>query len=156
MKYYFDDVKNQEKLKTILDSWEGTPFKHRTCVKQKGVDCINFVAVVFVELGVFKMPKIPSYPPDWHLHQTRGLLLEKIIQETSAQGLHFDKVGFEHPLNGDLMTFFYGKSASHAAIYFDGYIYQAVVGVGVVKVFFRDPMWYDKRITNFRLRSLKV
>ena len=155
MDYYFEDKKNQKRLREILISWENTPFKHHTGVKNLGVDCIHLVACVYSELGILKMPKIPEYPNDWHLHQTRELLLEKIVELTSAQGLRFDQVSFEPPLNGDLMTFFYGKAASHAAIYFDGYIYQAVTGVGVVKVFFRDPMWYNRKVTNFRLRSLE-
>ena len=154
MQYYFKETKRQEKLEKELLSWLKTPFKHRTCVKQKGADCVNFVAGVLSELGICKMPKIPEYPPDWNLHITRDLLIDGIKTLPLATGLYFDEIDFKNPMIGDLMVFFYGKSASHAAIYFNGYIYQAVTGVGVVKSRYKDPKWFNKKITNFRLMEV--
>ena len=150
MKYYFEDVKEQERLKVILESWldPPTPFRHHCGIKGLGTDCIHFVARVYEEVGVLKWRKglVEEYPRDWHLHNTRERLSEAIEQE-----LNIKKIELSQLMNGDIVLSHYGKAASHAAIFFDGYIYQAIDRIGVRKIriedrFFGGQMKYAYRI----------
>jgi cell wall-associated NlpC family hydrolase len=152
---YFDDPEKQRDLKIICEEWIGTPYRHHVGVKGHGADCIHFVARVFEEMGILKWRKniVPDYPRDWHLHNTRELLLERLIAE--MPGVSFILAGGEPeilrrlgatlspdphvPMNGDILLSHYGRAASHAAIYFEGHVYQAVEKIGVCKTHFSDP-----------------
>ncbi len=129
--YYFEDDQNKKNLEAILNSWCGTPWKHHTGVKGMGVDCIHFVARVFEELGLVKWRKdfIPDYPKDWHLHQTRELLIERLEQEAN-----FEKIPIAGIKDGDIILSHYGRAAAHAGIYFGGYVYQSIVDIGVERI----------------------
>jgi len=148
--YYFDDIKKQKKLKIILESWVGTPFKHKTAVKGKGCDCIHFVGSVFQEIGLFKfnLKTVPDYPPDWHLHNTRELLSEGI-----AERLSVERVDLNNLINGDIILSHYGKASSHAGIYFDGYVYQALTSIGVRKISFKDTKYRKQMRFCFRIKT---
>jgi len=150
MKYLFESIESQVRLKAILDSWldPPTPYRHRCGVKGLGCDCIHFVAKTLVELGILKWKKdlIPDYARDWHMHDTRELLKEHI--ERRLYGQWIPLLNFE---NGDILLFHFGKAASHAGIYFDGYVYQAIDDIGVKKIsaddhFFRKHMKFNYRI----------
>jgi len=149
MNFYFDNIENQIKLKEILDSWKGTQFKHRCNVKQGGVDCLNFVAKVFEELGIIKWRKdlIPEYLPDWHMHDTREQLLEGLMKELNIIPINLNAT----PMNGDILTFFIGKAAAHVAIYFDRYLYQAIARYGVTKISANDQKWKNRLTHIFRI-----
>jgi len=147
---YFDDVEKQAELKRILDEWIGTPFRHHCGVKGKGCDCIHFVAGVFMEMGLVNVTKkdIPDYPRDWHLHNTREALMEAVIKHANVI-----EVELTSPMNGDIILSHYGQASSHAAIYFDGYIYQSVDGIGVCKIKFNDPVFAKQMKYNFRIQA---
>ena len=150
MNYYFEDLEKQGQLKIILDEWLDTPFRHKAGVKGVGADCIHFVARVFEEMGIVKWRKdlIPDYPYDWHLHNTRELLAEGIDRV-----LNVEKLDKEAPkMNGDIALYHMGKAASHAAIYFDGYIYQALTDIGVCKIHVLDKTF--KKQMRFLYRIL--
>jgi cell wall-associated NlpC family hydrolase len=151
MSYYFEDLEKQKKLKTILDSWVGTPYRHHTCVKQLGCDCIHFVIGVFKEFGIVKidLKKIPDYPRDWHLHNTREMLSDGI--EIMDHGVKVEKVDINNPMNGDVILSHYGKASSHAAIYFDDNIYQSIDGVGVCKISFSDKVFRKQMKFAYRI-----
>ena len=147
---YFDDKEKQAELKRIMDSWLHTPFRHHCGVKGRGCDCIHFVARVFEEMGILKWRKdmIPSYPKDWHLHNTRELLLERLVKELSVV-----EVDVNNPMNGDILLSHYGQAASHAAIYFDGHIYQSVTDIGVCKISFTDRVFRRQMRYGYRLTA---
>jgi len=149
MKYFFEDTEKQEQLKKILDEWMGTPFRHHCGVKGLGCDCIHFVARVFEEMGLIKWRKdfILDYPSDWHLHNTRELLKEAIERE-----LNVEEVGFDNLINGDIILSHYGQASSHAAIYFDEHIYQAINDIGVCKIHISDRVF--RRQMKFAYRIL--
>ena len=148
--YYFDDPENRKHLKEILDGWIGTPWRHHSGVKGMGCDCIHFVARVFEEMGILIWRKdlFPHYPRDWHMHDTRELLAESIEKEAKVE-----KVGLENLMDGDIILSHYGKAASHAAIIFDGYVYQSVTRIGVMKINFKDKLF--QRQMRFAYRLLK-
>lgn len=151
MKYLFDDLEKQKELKIILDSWlePHTPFRHHCGVKGKGCDCIHFIARVFEEMGMMTINKktVPDYSKDWHLHNTRELLAEGL-----EKNFNLERVDINYLKNGDIILSHFGKAASHSAIYFDGYVYQAMVCSGVCKINFKDRKF--KRRMKFAYRML--
>lgn len=146
--YWFKSEERQAKLKEVLDSWLRTPFRHHCGVKGMGCDCIHFVARVFEEVGYFTNPiKIEWYPKDWHLHRDEQRLMQGLVK-------HLRKVK-SVPLmdfkNGDIILFQYGRTNSHAAIYCDGHLYQALVRGGVHKTWLQDPVWMKRMKVAFRV-----
>lgn len=147
---YFDDENNQIKLKNILSEWEGTPFRHHCGVKGLGCDCIHLVACVFSELGLLVLTKksIPDYPKDWHLHNTRELLKDGLFK-----ALNVERVDLSNLMNGDIILSHYGKAASHAGIFCDGYVYQALNGVGVRRINFSDRKFRKRMRFAYRVKE---
>jgi cell wall-associated NlpC family hydrolase len=150
MGYYFDDPAKRVELKRILDEWLGTPYRHHCGVKGLGCDCIHFVARVFEEMGVLKWRKnlIPDYPRDWHLHNTRERLLERLVKE-----LPVTEVDLAMPTDGDIILSHYGQAASHAAIYFGGRVSQSVDTIGVVRISFSDKIFRRQMKYAYRLTA---
>lgn len=146
--YYFDDIEKQKLLKDILDDWLGTPFRHFCGVKGLGCDCIHFVARVLEETGVLTWHKnmILSYPKDWHVHNTRELLVEGIEKNISSE-----KVGLSGLMNGDIILSYCGKAASHAGFYFDGHVYQSLTRIGVCKISFNDRKFRKRMKFAYRI-----
>lgn len=156
-KYFYEDVEKIVELRRILAEWEHTPYRHRCGVKGLGADCIHFVARVLEELGLLKWRKnlVPDYPRDWHMHNTRELLLENLLRKVRGEILSGAPAGMldrGEVQNGDIILSHYGQAASHAAIYYEGYLWQALDGAGVVKIHHSDraqrrQMKYIYRIT---------
>lgn len=155
--YFFSDTEKQSELKRILDEWLGTPFRHHCGVKRLGCDCIHFVCRVLEEMGILKWRRslIPDYPRDWHLHNTRELLCEGIERELNVEKLsrYDSQPRLENLMNGDILCSHYGKAASHAGFYFDGYVYQSLDDIGVRKIAFSDRVF--RRQIKFAYRILK-
>ena len=148
MKNYFEDIKGQKQLEKILNEWIGTPFRHHCGVKGLGCDCIHFVARVFEEVGCLTWHKnmVSDYPKDWHVHNTRELLAEKILENMLAK-----KIKLSELKNGDIILSHYGKAASHAGIYFKGYVYQALNKIGVCKINFTDRSFRKRMKFAYRV-----
>jgi NlpC/P60 family putative phage cell wall peptidase len=90
-------------------SWVGTRFAHGASLKGVGVDCIHLVESVFRAVGLVPEGLLPSYPPDWYVHQRRELLIEGL------RG-HCDEA--QEPWEvGDIFVYRYGRAASHCGIY---------------------------------------
>lgn len=147
---YFTSMEKQKILKKILDDWIGTPFRHHCGVKGLGCDCPHFVARVLEEIGLLTWHKnlIPKYAKDMPLHNTHELFAEKLVQSTKAE-----KVKLTDLKNGDVILFDSGKAASHGAIYFDGYIYQALYKVGVCKIRSTTPFLKKRARFAYRMMS---
>ncbi len=147
MKYYFEDPERQAQLKTELDEWMGTPYRHWAGVKGEGCDCIHFVARVFEGLG-FGPFKIERYPRDWHLHNFEELLMKGLRRELkNVEELPLDT----EPMNGDVVLYRFGKTSSHSAIFFDNHVYQALTGMGVERRHWADKQWFRRKTMMMRL-----
>lgn len=140
MEYFFGSEEKQNELNQILDEWMGTPFRHQCGVKKMGCDCAYFVAKVLEEVGALAWRKnlMPDYPNDWHLHNTRELLKETFEKEFKTKRIELEPfingdIELEPFINGDVVLLHYGKAASHIAIFYDGYLYQSIEGVGVCR-----------------------
>lgn len=153
MEFLFENNKALVRaLGRVLSEWLGTPYRHRCCVKYKGCDCIHFVAGVLDDLGIYKYNrrKMPQYPKDWHLHNTRELLYEETKRQLNVVDIDPKLRKF---MDGDILLSTYGKAASHSAIFYKGDHYQSVNYIGVTKV----PIIEAKTIKNltYQLRLVK-
>lgn len=145
---YFSSPEKQKELKSVLDSWIGTPFRHYCGVKGLGCDCVHFVVYVLIETGILVWHKnlIPTYSKDWPTHNSRELFAEELAKNAKVAKVEFDDLQ-----NGDVILFFSGKGASHGGIYFDGYIYQALDEIGVCKIRFTDRLLQKRMRFAFRM-----
>lgn len=142
-KYLYEDIKKIAELGRILSEWENTPYRHHCGVKGMGADCIHFVCRVLEELRLLKWRTnlMPDYPRDWHMHNTRELLLERLIKEIPGEivpGKPTALLDAAAVKNGDIILSHFGHAASHAAIYYEGYLWQALDGAGVVRIHHSD------------------
>ena len=106
-------------------SWLGTPYHHASRIKGAGVDCGQFLALVFEAAGITP-PIVPkSYPHDWHMHRSEERYLG--IVETYAHQTEGP------PLPGDIVLYRFGRCISHGAIVVDWpRVVHAYVGLGVI------------------------
>jgi cell wall-associated NlpC family hydrolase len=152
--YFFDSKEHQQKLRTVLEEWKNTPYKHRCAVKGAGADCIFFIGAVLIEVGAVPknvMKGIPDYPHDWHLHKTDEVLLNEITKRLPVEP--FD-VSVQAPVNGDLLVYKFAKAHSHSSIFCDGHVHQALMGLGVVQWSFLHKQWYKRLRKGFRIRAV--
>ena len=125
---FFSDPERRVELGRELLSWEGTPFRHWSGVKGRGCDCIHFVARILEHFGLGPF-RIKRYDKDWHLHRKNEQLLEGI----KAQLDHVEVTPAEVN-DGDIVLYQFGRALSHGGIYYQGSVFQAVTGAGVVQV----------------------
>ena len=144
MKPFFRTKERENRLLEVLESWEGTPFRHRVGVKHFGVDCAHFVGCVLIELGIIESFKVTKYSRDFCLHtREEGFVTHlrsyPILEEININGI----------INGDVLLYKFGRVSGHSAIYFDGYAWQARSRAGVIKI---NCILDQKRLTNaFRI-----
>ena len=109
---YFADPVLRSRLCAVVDSWLGTPFRHRANVRGAGADCVTFVAETLLGCGALDSYVFPAYSLDWSRHQTRSLVLEwlagcpRMARVPDAQ----------LPLPGDVACYKIGKCVHHCAV----------------------------------------
>lgn len=132
--YYFENKEKDLELKKVMDEWLDTPFRHHCGVKRLGCDCIHFVLMVFDELGLLdiKNIKIPDYPRDWHMHNTREILFEGLKKYLNTVQIPLSDL--MHTMNGDIILSHYGKASSHAGLVYGNHVYQSLTPIGVKKI----------------------
>lgn len=99
--------------KIILESqsWLNTPYIHKQRVKGVGVDCVQLIIGIALELDLIKLSDIadlPIYSIQEYLHDDSNKLLD-ILEQYKCK-----KVKNLRP--GDILVFQYGRSASHVAV----------------------------------------
>lgn len=99
-----------EKIIKETESWLGTPWMHGQALKGVGADCVRFIVAVAKNLDWIPQNYLPPpYNQDWALHNEISIL-EQELQKFGHK--------VEPPyIVGDIITFIYGKCASHAGIY---------------------------------------
>ncbi|MCK4777455.1 MAG: C40 family peptidase [Actinomycetia bacterium] len=152
LKWYFEDPKKEAALKAELDSWLNTPYRHITGVKGRGCDCIHLVIKSFQAVGADhgRLIHIPKYPPDWHMHSGKSLLLEGLIEQYRSEQVKMDPANL---MNGDVVLFQWGKHPAHSGIFFNGEVYQALTGLRVEKRTLKDLDFYNRMKHIIRIRN---
>lgn len=146
MKWFFEDEKNLENLRRELESWLGTPFRHRTAVKGIGCDCLHMVAAVMMAVGAIGKVHIPPYNRGVGYHSyddalSRGLGQVKQLEQVNKWDL----------MDGDIVSYQYGTVPSHVGIYFEGLLYHSVWNGGVTRMSPNEPSM-KKRFAAYRVK----
>ncbi len=156
---FFDTEEKRKLLKTTADSWIGTPFKFKTCVKKKGVDCVFLVRGILHECGVpTKLNDLPEYCSDWSYHNSYELMYEEIIKRIKVKEIYnFYKHGKEKRpvtgfINGDILLFRFMGASSHTGIFADGYFYHALQTAKVIKSLITENMWHSRLTYILRIQ----
>ena len=152
MKFLSDDKEKLERLRGIVESWVNTPYQHWCGVKGEGCDCIHFVARSLEEMGYGPFT-IPWYSKDWNLHNGAEVLLDGIREQLPH--VEFDiEFSLDMPIDADIVLFRFGKVNSHAGIFFDGHVYQALNKARVERRHWKDKVWYKRRTKILRVLAL--
>ena len=141
---FFDDETNLNRLREILNSWLGTPFRHLCGVKGLGVDCSRFVFHVLEELDLvsWRENTLPRHPRRWYLHNP---LFDVVALAKELVSL--EDVKKEDIVNGDIVVYKIGRCPSHFGIYLDDYVYMSLERIGVSAFSWSDEMWF-KRVAH--------
>lgn len=90
--------------------WLRTPYHHQGAVLGQGVDCLMLNCCVFHAAGLVPWIDPRPYPTDWMLHRNEERYLLGL-------GEHADVLpAGTAPQPGDVQTFRFGRTYSHAAI----------------------------------------
>jgi cell wall-associated NlpC family hydrolase len=102
-------------------SWQGTRYHHMGRIKQRrddagiiidkgGVDCGQYILMVFVNAGLIAEPPLAYYPPDWHMHRDVEKYLSIVLE-------HCREMALDEPmLPGDIVLYRFGFVHSHGGI----------------------------------------
>lgn len=90
--------------------WLNTPYQHAAAVHGAGVDCLMLLCCVYSAAQIVPWVDPRPYPTDWMLHRSEERYLLGLDQY--AQSLPPGTV----PQPGDVQTFRFGRTFSHAAI----------------------------------------
>lgn len=152
MKYYFEDEDNRQRLIEELESWRGTPYRHRGAVKKSGVDCIGFVLTAYKNVGAIKIgaSALPKYTPLWHYHSSEERLYKEFKHRRKRD---FREVSFSEVEDGDLILYELGKVVGHCGIVFGDSVYQSLSMAGVNKIHRRDSSWDRRKRCVFKVVS---
>jgi cell wall-associated NlpC family hydrolase len=123
------DMLQREQIWQTALTWEGTPYHDCQCLKHVGVDCGNLIVGVAKEVGALALEyRLEPYAPERHLHQREDLMSPLL----TACGC--TPVPWEARQPGDVLTFRFGLTVSHAAFLLpDNELVHAVVDKGVVR-----------------------
>jgi cell wall-associated NlpC family hydrolase len=118
---YFLKQPQQDRLRQVVDSWLGTPYRHMG-MNRGGVDCTKFIGMVCIELGLLADVERDYYATDWFLHGHREEMLESMDRhgQQFPTGLCLSKYQYPQPLLiGDVLCITTSPSGlcNHAGIF---------------------------------------
>jgi len=103
----------RDKLCEIALSWRGTPYRGNACLKHVGCDCLQFLAAVYEEAGLFDRNAEPdlannNYSVQAHWHSEDPRYMDGILRWMTE---------VDTPLPGDLVMFWIeAKTFNHSGI----------------------------------------
>lgn len=141
-----------ERLRTIAESWNKTPFADHGRLKGVGVDCVGLVAQIYIELGVLDDFSPPQYTLDgWHSGQ--GNPVADYIQAT-GKFISLPTSTPKHDLRpGDLITLRQGRVPYHTGLLVDGLKFIHAIQVrGVMYGSLADATYWVRLNGIYRLK----
>jgi cell wall-associated NlpC family hydrolase len=132
----------RDKIIAEAESWIRTPWMHERELKGVGVDCAQFLKMVYSNCGLIPKFKNEHYSPQWFMHRSEEVFLN-FCQE------YADEV--QEPLPGDAVLFKWGKCFAHGGIVInwpEKFIHADSVGAKCVA-------WDDARQFRYRDREKK-
>lgn len=130
---WFQSKERQAALEVAAKAWVGTPFFAHASSRGHGVDCVQLVHALFVEIGAVPPLELPAYTLDHAHHSTRALLLRFLLDAPALRG-RFVMVPLGGPrLPGDLFGLRSGRVDHHLACALQwGHVVHAVEKHGVI------------------------
>lgn len=164
MKPLFESNENWERMKSIIDSWLGTPYRHLAMVKGGGADCTLFIGACWKEYGILNYVSHEYYPKEWHIHTKQELILDSFDEHWhnhTNPGFTFHEFRKDLPImRGDVLAFSTTSQhvTNHASIYL-GYVDHKdvmchVINGRPVSYFPFGHFWKDKMVSFFRVMEL--
>lgn len=130
---YFRGAARVASLVTACESWRGTPFRVRSCVKGAagGVDCVGFVGSVFLEIGAVPAAvAIPPYAINHAQHSDDSVLRGWFERpEVRARVRRVDEA--EAALPGDMVFPVVGRCEHHLGLQLGAVVWHVTRGAGV-------------------------
>ena len=119
----FKNNKNWGKLLAIIESWQGTPYRHLIMVKGRGADCTLFIGACLKEYGIIKEVEYDYYPRDWYVTTKDDLVLNSFFDHwMNKRNERYDIIQLSKKakkMRGDILAFTTNKDriTNHASIY---------------------------------------
>jgi hypothetical protein len=137
---YFSSRDRVAALRRACEGWLHTPFRERSKVKGPGggVDCANFVAAVFLEIGaITEKIAVPPYANDWAEHNQHSILREWFEQPAARRRVRRVDEAEAH-LDGDIVFPKIGQCEHHLGLRIGDAIFHVVRPNGVCRQGIRD------------------
>jgi hypothetical protein len=156
MTYYFEDPDKREALYKELESWVGTPFKHRMGAKGLGCDCFVFWMKVMEapEVGVLipGMTRLPKYDVNWCLYRSEEILLDRVRNHPAVTEIDMGNPpsDFNDPMDGDIFLYQFGRVHGHSSIYCRNQLYHSISDIGVRATPWKDSLFTPRLKFGFR------
>lgn len=99
----------RERVLAVARTFLGTPYHDCARLKGVGVDCATMIAMVFEEAGLEPPLDIPSYSPQWYLHRSDELYMERVLDRAK-------EIAQKDAHPGDLVLYQFGRCFAHGAI----------------------------------------
>lgn len=108
------------------ERWRGTPHRDRMAVIGTGIDCIHYVAEIFIAAGLIERRQLPSYRTTEGIANSANTALEDRIGEM----VHVDRIELDQaaPEFGDVIVFKVGNVSGHCGFFANEYLYHALGG----------------------------
>jgi len=120
--WFYEDPANVDKLRDVMRSWRGTPFRENHAMKGVGVDCVRFAEAVHRETGaIAEAVKFPAYKPYGKGAEWLDLLYAELDLVPKLEKFLWPG-NIEYPqlktilLPGDVLVFSSGAAFHHLAV----------------------------------------
>lgn len=90
-------------------TWIGTPYHDCAMVKGAGVDCAMIIKAVFEGCGIETPIEFDSYSPQWYLHRSDELYLNKVLERAR-------EIPEAEAKPADIVMYKFGRCFAHGAI----------------------------------------
>ena len=139
---HLDVLERVERLAVVQEAltWLHTPYAHQGRIRGAGVDCGQFLELVFEGAGVIPSTPIEAYPHDWHLHRSE----ERYLETVERVAHQVDRA----PLPGDIVLYRFDLAISHGAI--------VVEWPTIIHAYIRQGVILDEGERNHVLRNAQV
>lgn len=144
-------ITNQDVVQEALE-WVGTPYHHRTALKQKGVDCIGLILGVYAQIfneELFPRSELPIYSPDWRDATKRDNML--ILARK-----HFKRVpkGQEQPGDVRMFRMKHDSICKHCAFQINDFEILHAYSGHKVCIGELTKVWKLRTVETFRFKNL--
>jgi len=103
------EQERRDRIVAIARTWMLTPYHENARIRGAGVDCAWLIYEVFREAGECPVIEIPPYSPQWHLHNSDELYLQRVIP-------HAREIDQAEAKPADLIMYQIGRVFAHGAI----------------------------------------